>query len=178
LWAGLADGTISTVATDHAPFDFKTQKHMGHPDATKAVNADFSLKGAPANFTTIPNGIPSVEERVNLLYTEGVKTGKIDLQTFVRTASTAAAKIFGLYPKKGEIAIGSDADLVIYDPAYSGTISVTTQQMNTDYSGFDGHQLQGRPSLVTVRGQVAVRDGAFVGTLGHGKFLRREPTHF
>ncbi len=178
LWAGLADGTISTVATDHAPFDFQTQKHMGHPDATKALNADFSPKGSPANFTTIPNGIPSVEERVNLLYTEGVTTGKINLQTFVSTASTAAAKLFGLYPRKGEIALGSDADLVIYDPDYRGTISVKTQLMNTDYSGFEGRQLQGRPSLVTVRGQVAVRDGAFVGRLGHGKFLHREPTHF
>ena len=178
LWAGLADGTISTVATDHAPFDFKTQKHMGHPDAAKAVNADFSPKGSPANFTTIPNGIPSVEERVNLLYTEGVKTGKIDLQTLVSTASTAAAKLFGLYPRKGEIAVGSDADLVVYDPEYCGVISVETQMMNTDYSGFEGRKLEGRPSLVTVRGEVAVRNGSFVGTLGYGKFLRREPTHF
>ena len=178
LWAGLADGTISTVATDHAPFDFKTQKHMGHPDASMALNADFSLKGSPANFTSIPNGIPSVEERVNLLFTEGVKSGKIDLRTFVSVASTAAAKLFGLYPRKGEIAVGSDADLVVFDPQYRGVISVKTQMMNTDYSGFEGRQLQGRPSLVTVRGKVAVRDGAFTGSLGHGKFLRREPTHF
>ena len=81
-----------------------------------------------------PNGIPSVDERVNLLYTEGVKTGKIDIKTFVRTASTAAAKLFGLYPRKGEIVLGSDADLVIYDPDYRGIISVKTQLMNTDYS--------------------------------------------
>jgi dihydropyrimidinase len=178
LWEGLADGTIDTVGTDHAPFDFKTQKHMGHPEAGKALNADFTPKGGPANFTTIPNGIPSVEDRVNLLYTEGVKKGKLDLQTFVRVGSTAAAKLFGLYPRKGEIAVGSDADLVVYDPEYRGVISVETQMMNTDYSGFEGRAIEGRPSLVTVRGEVSVRDGVFVGTLGRGAFLRREPTHF
>lgn len=178
LWAGLADGTISTVGTDHAPFDFTTQKHMGHPDADKAVNADFSPRGEGADFTLIPNGIPSVEDRVNLLYTAGVKGGKIDLKTFVDVASTNAAKIFGLYPRKGEIAPGSDADLVVYDPDYRGKISVETQAMNTDYSGFEGVDIEGRPSVVTVRGQVVVRDGTFVGELGSGKFLRREPTHF
>lgn len=178
LWAGLADGTIDTVGTDHAPFDFQTQKHMGCPDEEKALNADFSPKGAAANFTTIPNGIPSVEDRVNLLYTAGVKTGKLDLQTFVKVGSTAAAKLFGLYPRKGEIAVGSDADLVVYDPAYRGVISVETQMMNTDYSGFEGREIEGRPSVVTVRGEVVVRDGVFVGRVGSGKFLRREPTHF
>jgi dihydropyrimidinase len=178
LWEGLADGTIDTVGTDHAPFDFKTQKHMGHPEADKSLNADFTPRGAAANFTTIPNGIPSVEDRVNLLFTEGVKKGRLDLQTFVKVASTAAAKVFGLYPRKGEIAVGSDADLVVYDPDYRGVISVETQMMNTDYSGFEGRELEGRPSLVTVRGEVAVRDGVFVGTLGRGAFLRREPTHF
>jgi dihydropyrimidinase len=178
LWEGLADGTIDTVGTDHAPFDFKTQKHMGHPEADKALNADFTPRGATANFTMIPNGIPSVEDRVNLLFTEGVKKGRLDLQTFVKVASTAAAKVFGLYPRKGAIAVGSDADLVVYDPEYRGVISVETQMMNTDYSGFEGRAIEGRPSLVTVRGEVAVRDGVFVGTPGRGAFLRREPTHF
>jgi dihydropyrimidinase len=178
LWEGLADGTIDTVGTDHAPFDFKTQKHMGHPEVDKALNADFTPRGAAANFTTIPNGIPSVEDRVNLLFTEGVKKGRLDLQTFVKVASTAAAKVFGLYPRKGAIAVGSDADLVVYDPEYRGVISVETQMMNTDYSGFEGRAIEGRASLVTVRGEVAVRDGVFVGTLGRGAFLRREPTHF
>ena len=178
LWEGLADGTIDTVGTDHAPFDFKTQKHMGHPEADKALNADFTPRGAAANFTMIPNGIPSVEDRVNLLFTEGVKKGRLDLQTFVKVASTAAAKVFGLYPRKGAIAVGSDADLVVYDPEYRGVISVETQMMNTDYSGFEGRAIEGLPSLVTVRGEVAVRDGVFVGTLGRGAFLRREPTHF
>ena len=166
LWEKLADGTIDTVATDHAPFDFETQKHMGHPEPDKAVNADGSHKSEPANFTDIPNGIPSVEDRINLLYTYGVTTGKIDLHTFVATASTNAAKRFGLFPCKGAVEVGSDADLVIYDPNYTGTISAETHSMNTDYSGFEGMEIKGRPSLVTVRGQVAARNGEFTGTLG------------
>ena len=161
MWAGLRNGEVQTVGTDHAPFDFATQKTMGRDD-----------------FTKIPNGIPSLEERVNLLWTHGVKTGKLDLQTFVNVASTNAAKIFGLFPRKGAIEIGSDADLVIYDPNYTGTISSKTQLMNVDYSAFEGWKIEGRPSVVTVRGEVAVRDGKFVGTIGRGQMLRREPTHF
>jgi len=173
LWEKLADGTINTVGTDHAPFDFATQKHMGHSDAAKAVNADFTPRNEAANFTLIPNGIPSVEDRVNLLYTHGVTTGKIDLHTFVATASTNAAKQFDLHPRKGDIQVGSDADLVIYDPNYSGTISAATHSMNTDYSGFEGMEIKGRPSLVTVRGQIAAKDGQFTGTLGRGQLLSR-----
>ncbi|MEM0896411.1 MAG: dihydropyrimidinase [Verrucomicrobiota bacterium] len=178
LWQGIADGTISTVATDHAPFDFATQKHMGHPDAAVAVNADDSPRGEGANFTLIPNGIPSVEERVKLLYSEGVARGRIDLRTFVRVASTASAKLFGLYPRKGEIAEGSDADLVLWDPDHRSVISAAKHSMNTDYSGFEGMEATGRPELVTVRGEIAVRDGEFVGTMGRGQFLVRQPTHF
>jgi len=161
LWNGLRDGLVQTVATDHAPFDFRKQKEMGRND-----------------FTRIPNGIPSLEERVNLLYTCGVKTGKIDLHTFVNVASTQVAKIFGLFPRKGTIQPGADADLVVYDPDHRGRISVKTQHMNLDYSAFEGWNIAGRPSVVTVRGQVAVRNGRFVGTHGHGKFLPRQPGHF
>jgi dihydropyrimidinase len=160
LWNALASGLVSTVATDHAPFDFVGQKPMGRDD-----------------FTKIPNGIPSLEDRVNLLYTHGVKRGWLDLQTFVSTASTNAAKLFGLFPRKGTIAVGSDADLVIYDPDYRGKLSVKTQTQNIDYNAFEGWEIEGRPSVVTVRGEVAVRDGKFVGTIGRGQFLRREPTH-
>ncbi len=160
LWNGLRSGLINTVATDHAPFDFKEQKTIGRDD-----------------FTKIPNGIPGLEDRVNLLFTYGVKTGKLDLHNFVAVASTNAAKIFGLFPRKGTIQIGSDADLVIYDPDYRGTISAKTQMMNLDYSGFENWKIEGRPSTVTVRGEVCVRDGRFVGTIGRGKLLRREPTH-
>ncbi len=161
LWNGLRDGLVQTVATDHAPFDFKTQKPMGKND-----------------FTKIPNGIPSLEERVNLLYTYGVKAGKIDLHTFVNVASTQVAKTFDLFPRKGAIQPGADADLVVFDPNYRGKISAKTQHMNVDYSAFEGWKIEGRPSVVTVRGQVAARDGKFVGKLGHGKFLQRKPSHF
>ena len=161
LWAALRSRLISTVATDHAPFDFAGQKEMGRDD-----------------FTKIPNGIPSIEERVNLLYTYGVCRGRIDLNTLVDAASTQAAKLFGLYPRKGTIGVGSDADLVVYDPDYRGKISAETQLMDIDYSGYEGWELEGRPALVTVRGTIQVRDGKFVGQLGHGQLLTREPTHF
>ncbi len=161
LWNALRSGLISTVATDHAPFDFADQKRMGAND-----------------FTKIPNGIPALEDRVNLLFTYGVKTGRIDLHRFVDAASTQAARIFGLFPRKGTIQPGSDADLVVYDPNYEGTIAAKNHHMNIDYNAFEGMKIQGRPHVVTVRGQVAVRDGKFVGTVGRGKFLKREPTHF
>ncbi len=175
LWKCLADGTVDTVGTDHAPFDFATQKHMGHPDAGKCVDASLKPTGKAGNFTLIPNGIPSVEERVKLLYTEGVCRGRIDLQTFVRVASTRAAEIFGLYPKKGTIAVGSDADLVIWDPEWKGKISVTTHSMATDYSAFEGREVLGRAELVTVRGKIMVRDGEWTGDNGWGNFLSRKP---
>ena len=161
LWNGLRDGLIQTVATDHCPFDFQKQKSMGKDD-----------------FTKIPNGIPSLEERVNLLYTYGVKTGKIDLHRFVDVASTQAAKLFDLFPRKGTIQLGADADLVVFDPDYRGTISAKTQSMNVDYSAFEGWKLEGKTRDVTVRGQVAVRDGKFCGHLGRGQFLQRKPSHF
>jgi dihydropyrimidinase len=161
MWKALADGTVATLATDHAPFDFATQKQMGKDD-----------------FTKIPNGIPSLEDRVNLYFTHGVKGNKIDIQRFVDTASTQAAKLFGLFPRKGAIKVGSDADLVVYDPNYRGTISAKTHQMNLDYNSFEGFEIQGRPHVVTVRGKVAARDGKFVGEVGRGQLLKREPSHF
>ncbi len=175
LWKCLANGTVDTVGTDHAPFDFSPQKHMGHPDPAKCVDADGQPTGKPGNFTLIPNGIPSVEERVKLLYTEGVCTGRIDLQTLVRCASTRAAEIFGLYPRKGTIAPGSDADLVIWDPEWKGKISAATHSMATDYSAFEGRDVIGRAEVVTVRGKIMVRDGAWTGETGWGQFLARKP---
>jgi dihydropyrimidinase len=157
FWNALRQRFVATVATDHAPFDFIGQKEMGRKD-----------------FTKIPNGIPSLEDRINLLYTYGVCEGRLDLNTFVDCASTQAAKLFGIYPRKGTIAVGSDADLVVYDPTYRGTISAKTHLLNVDYSAFEGWHITGRPHVVTVRGEVAARDGKFVGTVGRGKFLKRE----
>jgi dihydropyrimidinase len=130
------------------------------------------------DFTKIPNGIPSLEDRINVFYTYGVKRGRIDLHRFVDAASTQAAKLFGLFPRKGTIQPGSDADLVVYDPNYRGTISVKTQTMNVDYNPFEGMAIEGRPHIVTVRGRVAALDGKFVGQVGGGQFLQREPSHF
>jgi dihydropyrimidinase len=151
---------IDTVGTDHCPFDTEQK-----------------LLGSTA-FTQIPNGIPGLEERVNLMYTYGVKRGVLDIHRFVDALSTRPAKLFGLFPRKGTIAVDSDADLVIYDPEYSGTISAATQHTNNDYNGFEGFAIEGRASIVTVRGKVQVRDGVFVGEAGRGRFLRREAQYF
>ena len=159
LWGALETGLIDTVGTDHCPFDTEQK-----------------LLGAKA-FTQIPNGIPGIEERVNLMYTYGVKRGGLDLHRFVDALSTRAAKLFGLYPRKGTIEVGSDADLVVYDTEYRGTISVARQHTNNDYNGFEGFAIEGRPSVVTVRGKVQVRDGVFVGEPGRGQLLRREPQY-
>jgi dihydropyrimidinase len=157
LWKALGEGAIDTVGTDHCPFDLE-QKLLGKD-----------------SFLNIPNGIPGIEERVNLLYTEGVRRGRINLDRFVDSASTRAAKLFGLYPRKGKIAVGSDADIVVFDPDYRGTLSANSQHTNNDYNGFEGMQIEGRPTVVTVRGKIQVRDGQFVGERGRGKFLKREP---
>ncbi len=160
IWNALQSGLVDTVATDHAPFDFAKQKEMGRGD-----------------FTKIPNGIPSIEERVHLLYTHGVAMGRIDLHRFVDVASTKAAKLFGLFPRKGTIQPGADADLVIFDPSYRGTISAKTQQMNVDYSAFEGWPIVGRSDTVTVRGKVQVQRGKFIGDPQRGQMLKRPATH-
>jgi dihydropyrimidinase len=159
LWHALQAGMIDTVGTDHCPFDTEQK-----------------LLGAKA-FTQIPNGIPGLEDRVNLMYTYGVKRGALDIHRFVDALSTKAAKLFGLYPRKGTIAVGSDADLVVYDTGYRGTISAKTQHTNNDYNGFEGFEIDGRPHVVTVRGKVQVRDGVFVGEPGRGQLLKRKPQY-
>ena len=156
LWDALQAGEIDTVGTDHCPFD-QEQKLLGK-DA----------------FTQIPNGIPGIEDRVNLMYTWGVKRGGLDVHRFVDALSTRPAKLFGLYPRKGAVEVGSDADLVVYDPAYRGVISAKTHHVNNDYSGFEGVEIEGRPAFVTVRGTIQVRDGEFVGKRGVGRLLRRK----
>jgi dihydropyrimidinase len=160
LWNALALGSIDTVGTDHCPFD-TGQKLLGKD-----------------SFVTIPNGIPGIEDRVNLLYTYGVKRGRLGMDRLVDAASTRPAKTFGLFPRKGTIAVGSDADVVVYDPSYRGTISAKSQHTNNDYNAFEGMEIEGRPVVVTVRGKVQVRDGKFVGERGRGRLLKREPTYF
>jgi dihydropyrimidinase len=113
-----------------------------------------------------------------MAWTHGVATGRLDIHRFVETCSTAAAKIFGLFPRKGTIALGSDADLVVYDPDWEGAISAETHHMNMDYNPFEGWPVKGRCAAVTVRGQVQVVDGEFTGNKGIGRFIKREPQHF
>ncbi len=156
LWQGLAAGIVDTVATDHCSFHFVGQKELGRHD-----------------FSKIPNGMPGVETRLSLLYTHGVAAGKISLQQFVALTSTHAAKLFGIYPRKGTIAIGSDADITVWDPAYEGQISAATQNQRVDYSPFEGFRQQGRVKMVFLRGQ-AVVDGSQLLTDGpQGRYLHR-----
>ncbi len=155
LWAGINQGTVQVVATDHCPFTWE-QKKAGSTD-----------------FTKIPNGAPGIENRMELLFSEGVIKNKISLNKFVEVSSTNAAKIFGMYPQKGTIAVGSDADIVILDPNEKHTISAKTHHMNCDYSGYEGWQLTGKCKTIILRGNVAVDDNKLLVEKGYGKFIRR-----
>src|SRR5580704_15978978 len=157
LWDGLKHDHLQVVSTDHCPFCFEDQKILGKDD-----------------FTKIPNGGPGVENRLQLLFHHGVNAGKLSVNRFVELVSTTPAKLFGLYPRKGEIAIGSDADLVIWNPQAEHTISAATHHMRVDYSMFEGFQVKGNVSVVFSRGEVIVDGGKFLGRTGRGKFLKRE----
>lgn len=159
MWEGLGSGYIQTVATDHCSFNFKGQKDMGRD-----------------TFAKIPNGIPSIGDRFNLLYTYGVGKGRLSLTRFVDVACTAPAKLFGMYPKKGSLVVGGDADLVIFDPEAKGVVSAKTSQHNVDYSAYEGMKLKGLPVSVLLRGKFAVRDGKYVGKQGAGQFIARGPS--
>ena len=161
LWRGLRTDTLQLVATDHCPFDFHGQKDLGRDD-----------------FRKIPNGLPAVEDRVDLLHDGGVVKGRISLERWVEIMSTAPARMFGMYPQKGTIAIGSDADILVFDPNRRRTISAATHHMDVDYSIFEGFEIQGTSDVVMSRGTVLVRDGAWVGPANHGRFLRRDVTDF
>jgi dihydropyrimidinase len=161
LWTGLVKDDLQLVATDHCPFDFHGQKELGRGD-----------------FRKIPNGLPAVEDRVDLLHDGGVVGGRFSRERWVEVVSTAPAKLFGMYPRKGAIAIGSDADIVVYDPDRRHTISASTHHMDVDYSIFEGRQVQGGSDIVMSRGTVVIRDGAFVGPAGHGRFIKRAPADF
>ncbi|MFD2420010.1 dihydropyrimidinase [Amycolatopsis pigmentata] len=156
LWRGLRTNDLSVVSTDHCPFCFKEQKELGRDD-----------------FSKIPNGMPGVEHRMDLLH-QGVVAGEISLARWVETCSTTPARMFGLYPRKGVIAPGSDADIVIYDPNAKQVLSAETHHMNVDYSAYEGFEITGKVDTVLSRGTVIVSPSGFSGRGGHGKFLPRE----
>ncbi len=161
LWLGLLKDDLQVVSTDHCPFDFHGQKDLGKGD-----------------FRKIPNGLPGVEDRVDLLHDGGVVGGRISRHRWVEIIATAPAKLFGLYPRKGAIAVGADADIVIYDPNRKHTISAKTHHMDVDYSCYEGREVQGGSDVVMSRGSVVVRDGEFTGRKGAGRFLKRATADF
>src|SRR5215510_9253521 len=156
LWTGLRGNDLQVISTDHCPFCFKEQKELGRDD-----------------FTKIPNGGPGVEHRMSLVYNGGVAEGRIGLNRFVELTSTAAAKIFGLLPRKGTIAVGSDAELIIFDTNREQTISASTHNMRVDYSAYEGRKVRGVTETVLSRGNVIVENGIFKGKAGAGRFLKR-----
>lgn len=156
LWSGLKHDHLQVVSTDHCPFCFKEQKELGRDD-----------------FTKIPNGGPGIEHRMSLIYSGGVAQGRFSVNRFVEMVSTTPAKLFGLYPRKGTIAVGSDADLVIFDPKREHTISAKTHHMRVDYSMFEGIRVKGMPEVVFSRGRVLVENDKFTGRPGAGEFLKR-----
>jgi dihydropyrimidinase len=156
LWTGLRRNDIQVVSTDHCPFDFHGQKELGRGD-----------------FRKIPNGLPGVEDRLDLLHDGGVVGGHISKERWVEIVSTEPARLFGMYPKKGAIAVGSDADIVVYDPAGKRTISASSHHMAVDYSCYEGRSVQGASDVVMSRGSVVVRNGEFTGTKGAGRFIKR-----
>ncbi|HSJ58611.1 MAG TPA: dihydropyrimidinase [Anaerolineae bacterium] len=154
LWAGLAMGEIDTVATDHCPFFYESQKVRGRDD-----------------FRRIPGGAPGIETRLALLYTHGVRAGRLSPERWVEACCTAPARRFGLAPRKGTLAVGADADVVVFDPARRVTLAAETLHQNVDYTPYEGWEVQGYPVTVLSRGEVIVRDGEFVGRQGRGRFL-------
>lgn len=158
VWAALASGALQVVATDHCPFNLSGHKDRGRDD-----------------FSRIPNGAPGIETRLLLLHGEGVATGRLTIEQFVDLTATQPAKLFGLYPRKGTIAPGSDADLVVWDPARAVTLRAADLHMRVDYSPFEGRTVTGAPDLVLARGEVVVEGGRFVGRRGAGRYLPREP---
>jgi dihydropyrimidinase len=160
LWRGLRTNDLCVVSTDHCPFCFAEQKEMGRGD-----------------FAKIPNGMPGVEHRMDLLH-QGVVAGELSLARWVEVASTTPARMFGLYPRKGVIAPGADADIVVYDPRARQTLSAQTHHMNVDYSAYEGFEITGKVDTVLSRGQVVIDAGQYVGAAGHGRFLERQLSQY
>ena len=162
LWNALARDDLQIVSTDHAGFFYDDDEIMGR-----------QKRLGEGDFTLIPNGLPGVEERLNVMYQGGVVEGRLSLNRWVEICSTAPAKMFGMYPSKGTIAVGSDADIVIYDPGASFTYSADTIHMNVDYSAYDGMEISGKPEIVLSRGRVVVENDTYVGRKGNGRYLKR-----
>jgi len=158
LWRGLATDDLSVVATDHCPFCFKDQKELGRGD-----------------FSKIPNGLPGIEHRMDLIY-QGVASGRITRERWIELTATAPARLFGLYPRKGSLLPGADADLVIYDPSRSHVLGAATHHMAVDYSAYEGMKVAGGVATVISRGKVVLEAGRFLGGPGHGRFVRRSPS--
>src|SRR5436190_14723233 len=156
LWRGLAFNDLQAISTDHCPFCMKEQKELGRND-----------------FSKIPNGAPGIETRMSLVYDGGVRPGRISLNRFVELTSTSPAKIFGLFPRKGTIAPGADADIVVFDPKRTVTLSAKTLHMNVDYNPYEGRQVTGATDTVLSRGRLVIENGKFVGRAGAGLFLKR-----
>jgi len=156
LWRGLAFNDLQAISTDHCPFCMKEQKTLGADD-----------------FSKIPNGAPGIETRMSLVYDGGVRAGRISLNRFVELTSTSPAKIFGLFPRKGTIAPGSDADIVVFDPERTITLSASTLHMKVDYNPYEGREVAGATDTVISRGRVIVDAGRFTGRTGAGAFLKR-----
>jgi dihydropyrimidinase len=156
LWDGLKHDHLQVVSTDHCPFCFADQKALGKDD-----------------FTKIPNGGPGIENRMQLIYHHGVNAGRLSLNRFVEITATAPAKIFGMYPRKGTIAPGSDADIVLWDPSAEHTISAATHHMRVDYSMFEGFKVRGNARKVYSRGELIAEDGEYISRIGRGQYLRR-----
>ncbi len=156
LWKGLGRDDLQVVSTDHCAFRFSDQKTLGKDD-----------------FSKIPNGGPGIENRLSLLYTRGVESGLMDLNRLVQVFSTAPARLFGLFPRKGTIAVGSDADIVVFDPDAETVISASTHHMNVDYNLYEGMVVKGVPEVVIANGKVVIDGGNYVGSPGDGRFLRR-----
>ncbi|WP_252254775.1 dihydropyrimidinase [Clostridium sp. ZBS12] len=156
LWKGINEGDIQTIATDHCPFFLSKDKQMGKDD-----------------FTKCPNGAPGIEERISLIFSEGVMKGRINLNKFVELCCTNPAKMFGLYPKKGTIQVGSDGDIVIIDPEREVTLTNSNLHSNVDYSAYEGIRVKGYPVITISRGQIIVKDNKFIGQKGYGKFIKR-----
>jgi dihydropyrimidinase len=180
MWLGLSDGSLDFVVTDHCPFTLaqkrgqrRTPEFRRLPGRTVTAPSEVPWSDDPPSFNQIPGGAPGVETRVPLVYHFGVNRGRLSLNQFVEVTSTAAAKLFGLYPKKGTIAPGADADLVLFDPNREVSIAAEALHQNCDYTPYEGMRVKGWPQTVLSRGEIILRDGQFIGSEGRGHYLKR-----